>query len=64
MMRSAMEGASFPPLYAKAQSLEDILLQLGPITDVSYKPFQPEQPRQAARALLPPSFPQKPWPLD
>ena len=61
--RSVMEGAS-PPTHTKAQSLEDILLQLGPITDVSYEPFQHEQPRQATRALLPPSFPQKPWPLD
>ena len=47
----------------KAQSLEDILHQLGPITDVSFEPFQTE-PKQTAKALLPPSFPSKPHPFD
>ena len=42
----------------KLNPLEDILLQLGPITRVSYEPSQGEH-RQAARALLP-TFPQKP----
>jgi hypothetical protein len=51
------------PKRQKAQSLEDILLSLGPITDVSYDPFQPE-PKQRARALLPSSFSQKPHPFD
>ena len=45
------------------QSLEEILLSLGLITDVSYEPFQPE-PKQEAKALLPPSFPTKPHPFD
>lgn len=61
-----MEATSDPPTQPKrhkAQSLEDILLKLGPITGVSYMPFQPE-PRQTARALLPTSFPQKPHPFD
>jgi hypothetical protein len=52
-----------PSTHTKAHSLEDILLQLGPISDVSYEPFQPEQPTQE-RAVLPPSFPQKPRPFD
>jgi hypothetical protein len=51
------------PTQQKPQSLEDILLKLGPITSVSYEPFKGE-PRQAAKALLPPSFPQKPHPFD
>ena len=55
-----MEGSSYP----KAQSLQAILDQLGPITGVSFEPFQPEQPSQLARALLPPSFPPKPRPFD
>ena len=65
--RLAMEDPiSDPPTQPKrqkAQSLEDILLELGPITSISYEPFQGE-PRQAARALLPTSFPQKPHPFD
>ncbi|KAF8847383.1 hypothetical protein BDZ45DRAFT_330196 [Acephala macrosclerotiorum] len=44
------------PKKQKAQSLEDILLQLGPITDVSYEPFKCEA-SQLARALLLTSFP-------
>jgi hypothetical protein len=51
------------PKKPKAQSLEDILLSLGPITRVSYEPFQPEH-GQTARALLPPTFPSKPHPFD
>jgi hypothetical protein len=51
------------PKKQTAQSLEDILLTLGPITGVHYEPFCPE-PKQAARALLPPSFPPKPRPID
>ena len=50
-----MEDTSNPPTQPKrqkAQSLEDILLKLGPTTSVSYKPFQCE-PRQTAKALLP-----------
>ena len=41
----AMDDTSSPPTQAKrqkAQSLEDILLKLGPITSVSYKPFKCE----------------------
>ena len=59
-----MEG--HPPTQStkqKAQSLEDILLQLGPITSVSYEPFQSES-RQAAKALLLTSFPRNPYPFD
>ena len=51
------------PTQQKPQSLEDILLKLGPITSVSYEPFKGE-PRQAAKALLPPLFPRKPHPFD
>ena len=46
-------------LHTKARSLQAILDQLGPITSVSYTPFQPEEPKQEARALLPPLFPKK-----
>jgi hypothetical protein len=63
----AMEGPTLPTphtLHSKAQSLQDILDQLGLIISVSFEPFQLEQPRQLARALLPPSFPQKPCPFD
>jgi hypothetical protein len=52
------------PPKVHSQSLEDILHQFGPITDVSYEPFQCEQPRQAAKAVLPTSFPSKPSPFD
>jgi hypothetical protein len=54
-----MEDTSSPPTQPKkqtAQSLQDILLKLGPITSVSYDPFQCE-PRQTAKPLLPSSFP-------
>jgi hypothetical protein len=54
---------STQPKEQKAQSLKDILLKLGPITGVSYDPFQCE-PRQTVKALLPTSFPQKPHPFD
>jgi hypothetical protein len=46
-----------PSKRQKALSLEGVLYRLGPITSVSYKPFKGE-PSQAARALLPTSFPQ------
>ena len=62
-----MEGlSSYPPTQPKApkaRSLEDILLEFGPPTSVSYEPFQTE-PQQAASACLPTSFPQKPCPFD
>jgi len=48
----------------KARSLADILDKLGPIANVSYTPFQPEEPSQLARAILPPSFPQDAHPFD
>ena len=51
------------PKKQKAQSLEDILLQLGPITNVSYQPFKCES-SQPAQALLPASFPRNPHPFD
>jgi hypothetical protein len=51
------------PNRQKAPSLEDILLELGPITGVSYEPFKCE-PKQTAKALLPTSFPPKPHPFD
>ena len=51
------------PKRQKAQSLEDILLELRLITGVSYEPFKCE-PRQLAKALLPPFFPPKPHPFD
>jgi hypothetical protein len=51
------------PKKQKAHSLKEILLSLGLITNVSYEPFQPE-PKQVARALLPPSFPTNPHPFD
>jgi hypothetical protein len=51
------------PKRQKAQSLEDILLKLGPITSISYEPFR-DKPSQTAKALLPTSFPQKPHPFD
>jgi hypothetical protein len=63
----AIEGPSHPiPVapYTKAQSLTDILHQLGPITNVSYTPFQPEWPSQLARVLLFLLFPQKPRLFD
>jgi hypothetical protein len=62
-----MNHSSSPPpepeKLKKGQSLEDILLRLGPITNVSYEPFQPE-PKQPARAILPPDFIRKPHPFD
>jgi hypothetical protein len=56
-----MEAPPNPPTQPtrqKAQSFEDILLKLEPITSISYKPFQ-AKPKQAAKALLLASFPQK-----
>jgi hypothetical protein len=59
-----MEGSSYPIPHTKAQSLQAILDQLGPISGVSFELFQLEQPSQLARALLPPSFLQKPRLFD
>jgi hypothetical protein len=47
---------SAEPSRHKARSLEDILHEFGPITEVSYMPFRAEQPRPA-KALLPSTFP-------
>jgi hypothetical protein len=62
-----MDHSSSPPPEPKGakntQALENILLKLGPITEVSFDPFQPE-PKQPARAILPPTFPPKPHPFD
>jgi hypothetical protein len=61
-----MDDTPSPPKQPKTQkaySLEDILLEFGPITSVYYKPFKCE-PKQTARALLPSSFPQNPHPFD
>jgi hypothetical protein len=60
-----MNSPNSPPesKQQKAQSLEDILLEFGPIIDVYYEPFKCEF-KQTARALLPPSFPQNPHPFD
>jgi hypothetical protein len=59
-----MEGSTQQPTTPKkALSLAQILDQLGPISNVTYTPFQPKEPIQA-RALLPPLFPQKPHPFD
>jgi len=46
----------------KPLSLGEILLKLGPITDVSFTPFQPE-PKQTAKAVLPTSFLAEPHPF-
>jgi hypothetical protein len=51
------------PTKQKARTLEDILYEFGPITGVSFQPFQPEPP-QIARALLLTFFPPKPHPID
>jgi hypothetical protein len=48
---------------AKALSLKDILLQLGPIAEVQFDPFHPE-PKQLPKAQLPSSFPQNPHPFN
>jgi hypothetical protein len=63
----AIKGPILPTLhtlYSKAQSLQDILDQLRLIISVSFELFQPEQPRQLARALLPLLFLQKPRLFD
>lgn len=60
------DTSSLPPPQPnkqKARSLEDILLQLGPITNVSFEPFKCE-PTQTAKALLSPSFPSNAHPFD
>jgi hypothetical protein len=51
------------PKGQKALSLEDILLKIGPVTNVSFTPFEYE-PKQQAKALLPLSFPQRPHVFD
>jgi Transposase IS4 len=64
--RSQMDDTpSLPtqPKTPKTYSLEDILLEFGPITSVYYEPFKSE-PKQTARALLPSSFPQNPHLFD
>ena len=43
-------------LFASRLFFGSLLLQLGPISDVFYEPFQYEQPTQAKEILLP-SFP-------
>jgi hypothetical protein len=48
-----------PKKQPKAPSLKDILRSLRLITGFIYKPFQTE-PKQAAKVLLPSSFPLKP----
>jgi hypothetical protein len=51
------------PTKRKAQSLEDLLHEFGPIESVSYTPFQPKQ-HQPAKALLPLTFPTQPHLYD
>jgi hypothetical protein len=51
-----MPPKALPKAPPKAYTLEDILLEFGPITDVHYEPFKCES-KQTARALLPSSFP-------
>ena len=62
-MAEPFDSTPQAPQAAKALSLEDILLQLGPIADVQFDPFQPE-PKQPPKAQLPSSFPQNPHPFD
>ena len=65
-MRSAMEDIPNQPKQPqgqKALSLEDILLKIGPVTNVSFTPFECK-PKQQAKALLPLSFPQRPHAFD
>ena len=59
-----MEAPSQPTPPKITQSLTDILDRLGPISNVLYTPFQPEEPLQLATALLPPTFPQNAYPFD
>ena len=58
-----MEQSTEPSRH-KARSLEDILLEFKSIDQVSYEPFQPEQPKRIATALLPPTFPTRPHPYE
>ena len=64
-----MDHSSSPPPEARGakitQALENILLKLGLITEVSFEPFQPVT-KQPARAILPPTFPLPPkrYPFD
>jgi hypothetical protein len=66
-LTSESSSASTPeptePNRRKAQSLEDILQEFGPISNVSYEPFEVE-PKRAATALLPTTFPIQPHPYD
>jgi hypothetical protein len=50
--------------FGNSLSLEDILNQIGLISDVQFDPFQPKQPQQSPHALLPFSFPQDSHPFD
>ncbi|PVH67639.1 hypothetical protein DL98DRAFT_279450 [Cadophora sp. DSE1049] len=53
-----------PPIKkAKLEALEAILDEFGPITKVSFKPFECEAPR-LAKATLPPDFPPTVEPYD
>jgi hypothetical protein len=60
-----MEATATPPTKPskKTRSLDEILHSIGPITDVEFDPFKPE-PKQAARAVLPSSFPKNAHPFD
>jgi hypothetical protein len=60
---SAIEQST-EPIRQKARSLEDILLEFGPIDRVFYKPFQVEERKRVVTALLPPTFPTRPHPYD
>ena len=55
---------SAKPTTHKARSLEDILNEFGPIEEVSYTPFQIEQPLRPAKAVLLSTFPAQPHPYD
>ena len=66
-------GTHNPPAPAKAvpntkakalpRTLEDILNEFGPLDQVQFDPFIPEDHTEA-RATLPQSFPSQPHPLD
>ncbi len=61
---SAYSSPPPQPAGRKSKVLEDIIDKLGPVTNVSYTPFEYEQPRQPAKALLPAFFPLNPRPFD
>lgn len=52
------------PTRQKPRTLEDILLEFGPVGQVLYEPFQPEEPKRDATVHLPPTFPIRPHPYD